>query len=265
MHRPLLGILVLVTILAGIGAIDRASGRQRREAAKAFLTEFSRTKLADRRAVFERHLAAVGAPGILDTLEGRYPLCHSQAHELGKVIFAESGELTEAIETCRERCTGGCFHGVLMEAFSSLASSTDAEGHLELGDVKTAMRELCQSELVTAIHREGKCTHGAGHALAFVSGYNLSEALASCELFGDRRLEYYCAGGVFMEYDIAYGAAEARGRPLHYPCDTHTEFPSACYAYKAKHLMAALQTPEAYAAECMGLERFSRLGCFRGL
>jgi hypothetical protein len=266
---PKLFFLALaVTALAGTAAavlwFSDAAPLWFRE--QRFLDEFSRTPRAERRALFDAYLARADANRLLDALEDKFPRCHGQAHELGQAVFAATRDLNQALASCRDRCTGGCFHGVLMEAFRDVVPARGAAGHVELAQLKDKVNDVCRHPLVADTFRPGNCPHAVGHALMFLSGYVIPEALAACELFDDRRLALYCAGGAYMEYDIVYGEADRRTKSPHYPCDADAPFPVACYSYRGRYLLEAFGSVALASAECARLENpYARGGCFRGL
>ena len=236
---------------------------------RAFATAYSAAGFS-KRQVFETYLPALGPDGILDFLEATYPLCHASAHELGRVIFASLKELGAALEACKSRCTSGCMHGILMEAFSGDGAGSvgaAAHRHVTLADVETRMVLLCsETGEMAKKYRPGNCAHGMGHALAVVASHDVERALKGCAAFTNPGLEYYCATGVFMEYvETALGGQTER-RSLHEPCDKHTRFPAACYRYVIRTMFAALKGDvSAVAVECLRLPRARRLGCFHGL
>lgn len=237
-----------------------------RDAKAEFINRFARIPKNERRVFYETYREKLSTASMLGAIEHVYPFCHSEAHDLGKIVYRETLDVADAIERCRDVCGGGCFHGVLMEAFSEASEkSLDEEGHVELAQAQKHATEFCEDTQVPRFHKKGKCVHGMGHALAFLADYNLARALDACKLFGDRVLEFYCSGGVFMEYDMVFGERNMQEKPLHYPCDTFTEFPSACYTYKAKRFKEKFGSSQKVAAECMKLDGFLSLGCFRGL
>ena len=233
---------------------------------RAFVGEYSAVGPSKRR-VFEKYLNVLGADGILDFLETEYPLCHAQAHELGRAIFARLKELGPALTACQTRCTSACMHGILMEAF---ARERAQEQHVTLGDVEKRMALLCsETGEMAKMHRPGNCAHGMGHALMMVAGHDVERSLTACASFKNPAMAYYCATGVFMEHFEhvdAMGGKSPGPRALHAPCDTHTRFPAACYRYAVPRMVGALKGDvSAVAAECLKLPRRQRLGCFHGL
>lgn len=142
---------------------------------RAFKTEYSAAR-GSKRPVFEKYLDTLGADGILDVLETAHPLCHSQAHELGRVIVARLKDLGVALSACKTRCTSGCMHGVLMEAFGgpsarSAASAHhggahqhgaghqhDSSGPLTVADVEARMVPLCsETGDLAKLYEPGNC------------------------------------------------------------------------------------------------------------
>ena len=238
-----------------------------------FRVAFLDASVDNRRAVFEEFIDKLGAQKILEMLEEKYPLCHDEAHGLGRVVFSRTRDIAESIEVCRDGCTGACFHGVLMEAFGDDKQQItnderqgDEDRHIRLSEVRAEAAELCESSQVLDFHSKGKCVHGVGHAFSYLSGYKIPEALEACKVFGDKRLEFYCAGGVFMEYEGVYGSRDLVSESLHYPCDKYgSRYPAACYPHKVPHLVKKLDSKENLIEECLKLDGFYKTGCFHGL
>lgn len=258
--RKTFKIGVVLALLFAAGYIFFVSSENR--ALAKFRTAFMNAATQYRREVFEEHFDKLGARPMLMVLEEEFSLCHSQAHDLGRVLFAQTKDFVASIEICRDGCTGGCFHGVLMEAFGALKENSSKEEHIWAEDVVTKMNDVCNDSSVLAIHRKGKCVHGIGHVLSFLTNYDIQKSLDLCARFEDTPLEFYCAGGVFMEYSA--GVKDARDRAPHYPCDTFTKFPGACYPFVMEKLVRALGSRDAVEKECLALYGFMRAGCFRG-
>jgi hypothetical protein len=211
-----------------------------------------------KRLIFEKYLNSLGSEFMLDFLEAKYPYCHTQAHELGQAIFARVKEIGKTLRECKTRCTSGCMHGALMEA---LGSST-------LRDITAKMDNFCKEGEIAEMHKPGNCAHGIGHALMFVSGNDIEESLKACSSFPNPAMGYYCATGVFMEL-LLTGKRDILKKPqsLHYPCDTYTKYPAACYRYKVAEILRALRgnRRKKLVDECLSLPSSLRLGCFHGL
>ncbi|MDP3741027.1 MAG: hypothetical protein Q8R08_01730 [bacterium] len=266
MLKKLGSIFLFLGIVAGSGWFILAARKDSLQ--DQFQTAFFDAAKGRRVEVVSEYYDALGVSGMLHALEEKDLLCHFQAHEVGKVAYKKMQDLNEAIKTCGSSCTGGYFHGALIEAFKDIVPKPDApESHIELADLRDKMRELCSREIVIDIHREGKCFHGVGHALTFLSGYShLDAAISYCQLLGDKPREHYCAEGAFMEYNFSDEAVpqQQSGEISHYPCDTYTEFPAACYRSKSQKLRQVLKTADKVGQECLKLDRPNRLGCFYG-
>jgi hypothetical protein len=92
------------------------------------------------------------------------------------------------------------------------------------------------------------------------------EALKSCTAFESQPLTYYCATGVFMEYEARPGAHDRNIGLTHYSYDTYTQFPAACYRYRAKTLLVKSRGDvTSVAEECLRPEAPLRRGCFYSL
>lgn len=219
-----------------------------------------------KRAIFDKYLGELGADAMLDFLESTYPQCHGESHELGQSIFAKYKKIGAALGQCKARCTTGCMHGVLVEAFREYTFE----------DITGQLAGFCKDDM-TAMYKPGNCAHGTGHALIMVTNYNIAEAIKGCSTFLDPAMQYYCASGVFMEYlqERKHSTTDPQQpESLHFPCDTYTQFPAACYRYKTLEILEAFEgdTEEAFeddmeevAEECLALPRERRLGCFHGL
>jgi len=211
--------------------------------------------------VFARYLPLLGAPALLDFLELSYPYCHAQAHDLGVALYERSRDLGRALGECGTRCTSGCMHGVI----------TGVLGDDSLDAITATMDRLCAKAPLAGSYRPGNCAHGLGHALMLATQHDLGRALDGCDRFAEAGMAYYCATGVFMEYKMDRQARIERGkaapRPtLHYPCDTFTKFPAACYRYMLRPIRDSLGADRnRLKAECSALRDRLRLGCFHGL
>lgn len=219
-----------------------------------FKAEYDTAKEAPR-AVFDKYIPLLGASVLLDFIEETFPVCHGQSHDLGKALFAASNDLGSALRECGTRCTSGCMHGAVGEAFGS--SSPEA--------ISAQMNTFCGEGEMARLHKPGNCAHGLGHALMFVNAGDVRKSIDACLGFRSEPMQYYCATGVFME-KILTGPKPATPPPsIHSPCDEETLFPSACYRYKAADLLRLRGDAMGLTLECLGLEGPTKLGCFHGL
>lgn len=226
------------------------------------------------RPLLEAYLPKVGIPGLVEAVRDAYPVCHDEAHDLGKVIYAELHDTEAALAACENVCSSGCMHGVMMELFAPEHDATMNEDafmpdhHIELADVKEQIKTICTGSAVTADYREGDCLHGVGHAVMFMANYDIPTAMDACSVFDTYAESYYCATGAYMEYMNARDADDAETQGLFYPCD-NTQYPSACFRYKMPHVTSRFyvggRALQDLVAACEALEGNEQLGCFHGI
>ena len=219
------------------------------------------------RPLYETTIDQIGANGILDGIEKLWPRCHSQAHDLGKVIYARLGDVGLGLNVCADRCYSGCMHGVLMEAFSTL--QTSAYDHINVRELQSVMNDICyKNKAMTDAYRPPDCAHGVGHALMFLTKYQIQKALNACAGFGDRAMKYACVTGAYMEYVTERHSEDQKTRSLFYPCDSHP-YPTACGRYKVPYVTFDYyrqgKTLGVLIQKCLELKGNFRRGCFHGL
>ena len=59
------------------------------------------------RQLIETAISVIGANGVLDGIESIWPKCHSEAHDLGKVIFDRVRDIGMGLSICKDRCNPG--------------------------------------------------------------------------------------------------------------------------------------------------------------
>ena len=219
------------------------------------------------RQLVEIFLPVIGANGALDGIESVWPKCHSQAHDLGKVIFARVRDVGMGLRICADRCNSGCMHGVLMEALMTIGKASPH--HMDLAALRPAIKNLCQrNPVMTASYSPGDCAHGVGHALMNLAGHEIPEAINACQENENQAMEYYCATGAYMEYMAERDLQDATTKSILYPCDQYS-YPAACARYKMVHVVrrhyAAGRTTEELRALCSSFTGAVRRGCFHGL
>lgn len=231
-----------------------------------FLQELRRAD-KDKRPLYEKYLPVIGANGILDGVKTVWPVCHSEAHDLGKIIFARTGDIGKSLRVCQDGCFSGCMHGILMEALKQVGQPNPH--HLDLVTLRPAIKDLCQKNpAMTSSYSPGDCAHGVGHALMFLAAYEIPQAVKACAEFGTSAMNYYCTTGAYMEYVTERDGEDAATKSFLYPCDTY-EYPAACARYKMVHVIRrhylAGKSPEVLRDQCKTLSGNIRLGCFHGL
>ncbi|MGH7884863.1 MAG: hypothetical protein ACRENO_04110 [Thermodesulfobacteriota bacterium] len=236
------------------------------------------------REVFENFYKNVGPDAFLDYVEQQYPYCHSQAHELGKTIFAETLDFNKSLNICGNRCTNGCMHGVVAEAMgkseyknimksvNSLCGNIPGDFNSEnFSEAGSAMNEFCSTGEISRLHKKGNCAHAMGHALMMMSENDLEKSIKGCKGFPEQAMGYYCATGVFMEqaiiiYNKIQEDKSYKRESDNYPCDKFTDYPAACYRYTVPLIANQKKTNINNIADiCLDLDDAQRKGCFHGL
>jgi hypothetical protein len=219
------------------------------------------------RQLIEFSLPVIGANGVLDGMTSLWPKCHSEAHDVGKVIFAHVRDISIGMRVCADRCNSGCMHGVLMEAFTTIGKASPH--HMDVAILGPAIKDLCQSNpVMTASYSPGDCAHGVGHALMNLARYEIPDALKGCHENDSQAMEYYCATGAYMEYVTERDEQDATTKGLLYPCDKFV-YPAACARYKMVHVVRRHykegKTTEELRTLCSSFADPVRRGCFHGL
>lgn len=221
---------------------------------RRFVEEYE-AKGANERQVFEKYLDTLGPAAILDYLEEAYPLCHGEAHEFGVALFAKTQDLAGALQVCGHRCTSGCMHGAIREAFHDQT----------LEQVTGNLDGFCRTEAMSH-YPPGNCAHALGHAIMVASGRDLRKSLDGCSVYATEAMQYYCATGVFMEYNMDPPAIDISTFTPHYPCDAPVRYPPACYRYEGRRLLRVAEGhADRFAQDCATLSGGQRLGCFLAL
>jgi len=224
------------------------------ETKEQFKKEYS-IRGINKRELYDKYLPLLGSTWILNYLEDIHPRCHGQAHELGQALYAQNKVIGLAIMECKTRCTSGCMHGILMEAFKESS----------LSELTTQMVNFCNDEKMTKIHKSGNCAHGIGHAIMVITDHDIEKSIEACSSFLNPAMGYYCATGIFMEYLVTGRREDLGDRGLHFPCDKYTQYPAACYRYKVRFIFKEFnKNKEKLVNECLKLPKSLRLGCFHG-
>jgi hypothetical protein len=226
------------------------------------------------RALYEEYLPRIGANGLREEIRIAHPSCHDEGHDLGKVIFARLRDVGASLESCSDACASGCMHGVLMQFFTDSGSpgaSVRAHHHssqLTTADVAGRIPTICETQALARMYRPGDCAHGVGHAVMFLSNYDIPKGIDLCERFPSYALRYYCATGAYMEYRITKTPTDYSSHGPLYPCDTAL-YPAACFRYvmtnSIREQYARGATLETLQRQCAGLRGKYRLGCFHGI
>jgi len=216
-----------------------------------------------RRSVFAEYLESMEPAALLDFVEMRHPeSCHLPAHSLGYALRERTGDLGAALEACGSRCADGCMHG-------AVTAELAGQG---LEALVAKRGSFCAQAPLAEAYAPGSCAHALGDALFVAAGHELEPALDACGGYEEPGMRYYCTAGVFRQYRLHLGVIRAqgestRGPTLHYPCDTYTAYPAACYRTMLAEIDLWVHGPRAdLIQECVDREdpRLKR-GCFHGL
>jgi hypothetical protein len=237
-----------------------------------FVQAYRAAVRGDARPLFEQYLPRIGANGLREGIRTVRPGCHDEAHDLGKVIFSKLRDVGASLESCADACGSGCMHGVLMQFFTD-GHDSDGLSHqhsaqLTAADIAGRIPTFCESAALTRMYLPGDCAHGVGHAVMFLSKYDISAGIDLCERFQTYALRYYCATGAYMEYRIVRTPKDYPSHGVFYPCDT-ARYPAACF----RNVMSATirrnsaegGTFKTLQQRCAALSRKYRLGCFHGI
>lgn len=236
-----------------------------------------------KRPLYEKYYDIIGPVAMLEFLEEKYTLCHSQAHDVGKVTYSRIKDINKSLAVCGNRCTNACMHGVVTEAFGSKS----------IEEIISLSKTFCESEQMNKLHKKGNCMHGLGHAFMIVSGHDIRKSIDACDTFTDKSFSYYCATGVFMEYrdnlrnkrqklPVSTNQKNEHSHHHHhshesemnmneditdfYPCDKYNRYPAACYRYMFPLIRSKLKIDRTELInKCMNLPDIERRGCFHGL
>lgn len=127
-------------------------------------------------------LASVFAAGSIDQNK-----CHTLAHNLGEEVIKRGYTLEEVFTHAKSFCAYGYTHGVL---------AAMSKNKIEHGIVKEGT-DACQR------YSGQSCLHGLGHALMYMTDYDLPKALHLCDTYSTNLIPGPCYDGVFMEYSLS--------------------------------------------------------------
>lgn len=240
-----------------------------------FTEEFKTKKTFDLMDFYIGWIDQIGANGIIHSIQTVDPLCHDTAHDLGRLLYKRIQNVGTALLTCEDSCNSGCMHGVLMGFFQGTGVVEDGEDHVDIYKVKDKITTICGDEKVagakemTQTYKNGDCAHGVGHALMYLSDYNIKSSIELCGLFDSYPMDYYCATGAYMEYVTNKDKEDTlAGKPLFHPCQ-EVDYSAACYRYKMANAVPRFYMNggnlDQIIKGCLALDEKHRLGCFHGL
>jgi hypothetical protein len=134
---------------------------------------------------------------------------HDLAHLVGQLLYKQYG--FKGLATCTPTFAFGCYHGVMQVAF-------DREKPAEFPAQLAAARAGCEGVAEETSPSYWSCIHGVGHGVATYENFDLSQALADCDTYGER-FATYCHDGVFMEFVARAPESYYKTSDPIYPCD----------------------------------------------
>jgi hypothetical protein len=224
--------------------------------------------------IFEQNYATIGPEAMVEVLDER-PLCHPEGHNLGRVIYEHTKDLTTATLLCKNSCSAGCIHGVLLGLIASQIKNLPANADPGVAELTPALKNklahMCERSEITKYTGEGNCYHAMGHVLDVLADENIPEALKLCQIYAPKGsgAVYYCATGVYMQFALNMGENDWKSSgSILYPCNTG-DYPAACYRYVIddieKRMGSKYTGPQSIATMCESLKEPDRSGCFHGL
>ena len=216
---------------------------------------------------FDKYYDKLGPETMLSILnENKF--CHSEAHGLGRTIYAKTNDISKSLTICGYKCSAGCMHGVFMEIFKDYRDNQSKyyDGHTKIDTKKIDefVINFCSKTEIKKFIYEGNCYHALGHAFLFIADYNISQGLELCRMLNREASVYYCATGVYMEYNFMSYSGKSTNKSYFSPCETK-EFPAACFRYKVFMLFNKGENLDLVKKKCSDLPRPQRLGCFHGI
>lgn len=238
------------------------------KAAASFIDAFASAPYEKRQQVVDYFAPLVSYGDMLQGIQTKYPTCHSEAHPVGQMIFRRSNDLGESLRICKNSCGDGCFHGVLMEMFST---TNDYFNGLDGGSPSSTLsaiaskgEELCAGKEVSGGFSARQCFHGMGHVMLYVADYDIARAIRGCSLL-DVEHRVNCRSGAFMEFVISSRSEEKINSSTYYPCDLYPQYALTCYYSRSNSMVRNLGVAGASEA-CRALPtQPERNACLQGL
>lgn len=225
------------TRFTGIDVCFDGDSIERSDCFEEFLTAYTAETGKETKAL----LAELEAARLEDDRFSTY--CHPLAHAIGRWTYLDLGNIPDSFEVCDQTCAAGCFHGVMERLFFKEEAGDLGDVHVTYEEIRYLLPELCSPESLRDMDASHvfQCLHGLGHALMYSFGYDLDQALLSCDVLAEDWDRQKCYGGVFMEnagaFDISLGNIDPED-PL-YPCNAvNLPYQEACYLAQADVMSA---------------------------
>lgn len=161
--------------------------------------------------------------------------CHSVTHYLGQAEYKRIKDLKLLFSKSSRACLGGVYHGAVEGYFMDKNIVLGKENFVE---TKKEVEKICgkiedhkrQQDFI-------ECNHGLGHAVMYVTDYNLPRALDYCDAINTNNERELCYTGALMANSDSFGNNDHKTQyvkedDLLYPCNIlkkHQQ--SQCYSY----------------------------------
>jgi hypothetical protein len=202
--RPFLpmALAALAAVLAPAAAAQPA-GKAPEDAAGAIFRRCGSPDPAKERdcyaAALDERLESDGPAPVLQLLDRLAALDpdvrqhgHFYAHRIGISALKSPAEVGRVFASCTPAYESGCYHGVIQSYF--IATQRD-----DAGVTTESVEALCGDYREKRADLLFQCTHGLGHGLVILHGYDLPRALRSCDLLSRQPEREMCYAGGFME------------------------------------------------------------------
>lgn len=230
----------MIAAAAAICVIIALHMNSRHVSIEKFKRDYEHADSMQREIVAEKYLNTFSSSELLQAIEEQNSsrLCHVQAHAIGRAIYKKSANFADSIRQCGNACTYGCFHGAMMEMFSTesdtLGGVVEDESPKDLAaHVKRIAPDLCDQPEVASAVPYRFCTHGIGHVFAFIDRNNVDEAIRSCAVLKTRLAVNSCVNGVYMEHMFDPEFVQDTETKTEAPCDRYPQYAEPCLRYKA--------------------------------
>lgn len=205
-----------------------------------FQRAYAQGDVLQQRAVAETYLKYFSPAELLQAIEvaNADTTCHSQGHGIGRALYKSNPNFSAVIQQCGGSCTHGCFHGAMMEMFSTESDTLggvieDKTPESYLKHIQAVASELCTEPQVVSVVHPRFCTHGLGHVFAYFSPHDMDAAVHSCERLKTKFGVRGCESGVFMEYLFGTTSRAVFAGKGEAPCDRYPQYLQECYTFKA--------------------------------
>lgn len=254
-------VFIGVVIAAAIAAIW---GYAHRPTLATFRSAYVAASQDEQAEIAGVYLKSFAPAELISALEAEYgeDECHVQSHPVGRALYRENQNFSASFRMCPNTCAYGCFHGVMMEMFSTDSDTLGGvidEGTPEeyLAAVRTDAANLCERPEATSVAHPQYCTHGLGHVFTLLAGIDLNASIRSCGVLRSPGAVDSCTSGAFMEYLSNPATMFESLSPGQAPCDRFPDHTRSCYRYKAYRWISVLGgvAPALKACERFGTNR----------